>query len=402
MADGERPAIPAPDAAVLQDLPPDQWAVLLRHARAALHRLDEHRLTARMVQLRAAPTGRLAGGRSRRDLCRLLAGGGALWREAASGLQRDPEARDLVAVLRGEADPRTAPQPGPAEPAPDTALRRDQRLRGRHRELVDERDAARRRVAGLQARLQAEHERAAELERELAEATRERDDLRARMEQARSAQDQAVERARRHREAELAEARRQLRALRRREEERRLRRQRRQEARRAAEQREADQTAARRKGRRGGVRRATPGRPSRLPPGVAPGTLEAAQALLAPGRRVLVDGYNVTRQHRDHLPLEQQRAWLAARLATLAARTRVRPTVVFDGDASTGTHLASARKVRLEFTAGGTADDAIVAVVASLPPDEPVVVVTDDRELAERVARLGADLVATRTLLQLG
>lgn len=175
MADGGRPAIPVPDAAVLQDLSADQWALLLRHARAALHRFDEDRLTARMAQLRALPTGRLAGGRSRRDLCRLLAAGDALWRETATGLQGDPDARDLVAVLRGQAELAPAPRAAPADPTPRTARRRDQRLRTRHRELVDERDQARRRVAGLQARLQAERERAAGLERALVEATRERD-----------------------------------------------------------------------------------------------------------------------------------------------------------------------------------------------------------------------------------
>jgi hypothetical protein len=394
-SDDPAPAAPRPPRAdVLQRLPPDAWAVVLRHARGALHELEPGELTPRMEQLRATPTSRLVGGRSRRDLSRLLAAGGPLWWKTSERLRADEQAGGLEAVLRGEAPVPEHDQPRP--PAPTARPEREQRLRQRVRELVEQRDQARRRASGLEARLQTERDRADALAAELEQAAARGDELAERLEAAATERQAAVDRVLRQFESQLADAREELRSYRRSEQERRRRRQRRQEARTRAEERAEREVSRFRSARRSRRRHARPGRPSRLPPGIAPGTRDAVAALLAPGRRLLVDGYNVTRQHRGHLPLEQQRLWLIKRLEGLRTRTRVRPTVVFDGQEAAGAPVAPSRTVAVRFTAGGSADDELVAMVGELPEEEPVVVVTDDRELTERLRAHRVDVVATR------
>ena len=78
-----------PDAAVLEALDADAWAALLPLLRRALHDLDDADTTPRIQQLRAVPAGRLAGGRSRRDLSRLVAAGGPLWEVVRERLQQE-------------------------------------------------------------------------------------------------------------------------------------------------------------------------------------------------------------------------------------------------------------------------------------------------------------------------
>ncbi len=150
------------------------------------------------------------------------------------------------------------------------------------------------------------------------------------------------------------------------------------------------------------TRLAAPGRPSRLPPGVAPGTPDEVRALLTPGRRVLVDGYNVTIDRHEGQPLADQRSWLVRRLEGLAARYDVECSVVFDGDRAvptTATQRLGGRVVKVRYTSGGEADDLLVDMVERLPPAEPVLVVTDDRELRERLEARGADVVGTAAFL---
>src|SRR5690606_19414550 len=99
--------------------------------------------------------------------------------------------------------------------------------------------------------------------------------------------------------------------------------------------------------------------------------------------------------------LAAQRDWLVGLLARLAARYRVRPTVYFDGaQASGGRPPAGGRAVEVRYTAAGlTADDEIVFAVEAMEPRTPVLVVTDDRELAGRVAALRADVIGTGPLV---
>lgn len=398
--DGDAPT-PVPDAEHLLRLAPDHWAVVLRHARAAMKDLDDQLITPRIERLRAVPVSKLAGGRSRRDLCRELAEGGPVWQATTERLAADPgvELRELLS------DGALAPDPpeGPSGPDRDDGdEERIHRLKERARAFRDERDDARRRAEGLDARLRTEHDRIAELEDELASVRDERDRLRGRLDAAAEERQEALDRLRRQHDAELHELREELRVHRRREQRRAERRRRRQERRRTAddgaEDRAAEQVEEYLETRRR-RRLAEADRPSRLPSGVRPGTAEAADALLGGGRLVIIDGYNVTKQHRDHLALEQQRQWLTVRAARLGRRRDVRCVIVFDGDAAARSPRSGPRGLRVVFTADGTADDAIVQMVDDLPDDEPVLVVTDDRELRERVEDRGGEVLGTAPLV---
>lgn len=388
---------PPPRIADLVALPPDQWARLLVHARAALNDLEEAAVTRRVQRLRASPTSRLAGGRMRRELAEELAGGGPAWRGVVERV-RASEDGELGWLLEGQRPPAAPRRPSaPAAPSPDPELEASlEAARDRARQLREERDAARRRVRGAEARVESLEGEVRELEEALAGERERARELEAALDRAAEERERAVDRERRRVERELSELREDLRTHRRRQQRRReeeLRQQRAQEAAREAER-------AREPAGEGAAAGAVPGRPSRLPANVAPGTVEAARELLEPGRLVLVDGYNLTREHREHLDLEQQRTWLIRVLEGLAARRRVRPRVYFDGQGGPAGPWAAARGVQVRFSAEGTtADDEIVFAVAALPPDTPALVVTDDRELIERVEAYSVDRVGTRAFL---
>ena len=237
-------------------------------------------------------------------------------------------------------------------------------------------------MARVQAELDAAHARIAALEQDL--------------EQAASARTAAVDRERRRQEAERARLESELSEFRRREDEAGRRERARERAQEAAKERAA--TPRRTRGRGAPTR---PGRPTPLPRGVAPDTTEAARALLTSGREVLVDGYNVTRTHRGDVDLERQRQWLIDQLAAAVPRIGIDPTIVFDAHQSRGRPSSTRqRDVWVAFTAEGqTADDDIVFRVEARPPDAPIVVVTDDRELRDRLRPYGVDLVHTGNFL---
>jgi hypothetical protein len=381
---------PAMTAAGLQALDADDWARLLPLARRALGELESGGDGAAARRLRALPTGRLVAGRSRAELCRLL----------VADERRRARLTELLdeAGLRDELAPRLAGAPSP--PAPDTARHRRTaerdaearraREQQRLRRLREERDQARRQVEGARARAEAAEREAADARAEAAELQEELQ--RARDELGRTGEERrrAVERERRRGEARARELREQLREARR-ELEQAAERARQEERRPRARPAPASASPSE------APDRVVPGRPSRLPETVAWDTAEAVDLLLDAGRLVLVDGYNVTKQHRGALDLESQRDWLVRRLATLAAQRRVRPVVVFDGErGSSSRPAAGVREVQVRFTAAGiTADDELVFAVEALPDDEPVVVVTDDRELTARLRVLDADVVGT-------
>jgi hypothetical protein len=143
----------------------------------------------------------------------------------------------------------------------------------------------------------------------------------------------------------------------------------------------------------GGGRR---GRPSTLPEGVVARTREAAEWLVADGRVLLVDGYNVTRTHRSQLGWSEQRHWLEQATVALAQRRNVHATIVWDSSRGTpATRRERAGRLTVRYTsADATADDELVLhVELALEPDTPVVVVTDDVELRGRLAQHGVDLL---------
>jgi predicted RNA-binding protein with PIN domain len=130
----------------------------------------------------------------------------------------------------------------------------------------------------------------------------------------------------------------------------------------------------------------------------SPALLE--QYLAMPRSRLVVDGYNVTKSTWPTLSLEAQRARLLALLPALVARTNAETTVVFDAAASeTRPVVASPRRVKVLFSpAGVIADDVIRDLVAAEPSGRVVVVVTEDRALADDVRRAGARVVGPSAL----
>ncbi len=94
------------------------------------------------------------------------------------------------------------------------------------------------------------------------------------------------------------------------------------------------------------------------------------------GLEVLVDGYNVTLRHWPDLALVEQRHRLESGATALVARHGASITLVFDGDGDGGRPARTApASVKVRFTAAEReADDEILELVASLPPEVPVLV----------------------------
>lgn len=152
------------------------------------------------------------------------------------------------------------------------------------------------------------------------------------------------------------------------------------------------------------VRPARAGRPCTLPPGVRSGEPIAVDSLLrVPGIEVVLDGYNLTKDPagRPTAPLPAQRRWLVGLCGGVTSRFHTRITVVFDGtDLVAAGTLQAPRGVRLCFSEGDEiADTVIVELVDQLPADQPVLVVTGDREVADACAALGADIAPAGSFL---
>ncbi|WP_460497058.1 NYN domain-containing protein [Glycomyces tarimensis] len=124
--------------------------------------------------------------------------------------------------------------------------------------------------------------------------------------------------------------------------------------------------------------------------------------LSLPNPHLIVDGYNVTiSAWGDTLTLEQQRNRLVQGLGALAAQTNAEITVVFDGADPIFGAKPSARGVRVLFSAKGEiADDVVVDLARLEPKGRPVIVVSSDREVADRVRRHGAYAVPSPMLVR--
>jgi hypothetical protein len=378
-------ADPGPPAALDPDrlaaLSSDDWAAVLVALRTELAQHEE--LTPAQAAVAARPTGRLVSGEGRAQVVELLAGDGTLARVV---LERTPPT--VRATLLTSAPATAAGEPGDARSDSEVV-----RARERARILRTERESLRRRAEGAEARAEGAERALLDAEAAQREAEDRASALLERLEEAEAERERAVARERRRRDGEVARLTAEVAALRRAEESRHAdhRRRARAEQRRAAAPPQAREQET--------LERVPPGRPTRLPKGIAPGTTEAARALLGPGRLVLIDGYNVTRQHRADLDLEGQRTWLLQLCANAVPTLRLRPIIVFDGQQAGGGRPALGRQqVEVRFTpAGITADDELVLAVEAT--DEPVVVVTDDRELAARVGASAADVVGTLAFL---
>lgn len=125
------------------------------------------------------------------------------------------------------------------------------------------------------------------------------------------------------------------------------------------------------------------------------------QTLGMPRARLIVDGYNVTKEAWPSASLETQRSRLVAALGPLVARSGAETTVVFDAAESTSrTAMPAPRGVRVVFSPEGViADDVIRQLVAAEPRGRVVVVVTGDQALAKDVVRGGARAVPASSLI---
>jgi predicted RNA-binding protein with PIN domain len=133
----------------------------------------------------------------------------------------------------------------------------------------------------------------------------------------------------------------------------------------------------------------------------SPALLE--QLLAMPRARLVIDGYNVSKSAWPSSSLEAQRIRLVTALAPLVARTGAETTVVFDAAETDHRPPVNApRGVRVLFSPRGViADDVIRDLVAAEPTGRALVVVSDDREVAEDAARGGARVATAGALLDL-
>lgn len=365
-----------PTAELLNELPADRWAILQKHARAALRTLEPAQLTPRLTQLRALPPSKLSSGRARRDLCEALSAGGPLWVATATNLLSDAAAADVVETLRTGDLPATTAPPAPEPTTDDAELRA---ARDRARRSLAERDDALRRLDGAEARARAAQDRAGDLAGDLAAARERIEQLEAAVAAADERHRQEQERERRRHEAVVARLEDELKELRRAEDARRKRERQREEQAGRETRRPAPRTT-----------RPTLDDPDRL----RPGTTEHARAHLRRGRLVVVDGYNVAKQAHPDVALAEQRTWLIKLLEGTAVRFGVHPMVIFDAsEALPAGHGPVSRAVKVVFASETeSADDEIVFEVSAR---DDVVVVTDDRELQGRVRAVGADAIGT-------
>jgi predicted RNA-binding protein with PIN domain len=147
----------------------------------------------------------------------------------------------------------------------------------------------------------------------------------------------------------------------------------------------------------------TPGRRRALalPGGVARDSPRATEFLLRAARvLVLVDGYNVAKLAwpDEDLPVQRQRG--LDLVDAVARRFGSELVVVFDGAEVVGGHSSRRRLARVAYSPPGvTADDVIRDEVGAAPPDRPVVVVTNDREVQRDVVRAGANVISSNSFL---
>ena len=135
---------------------------------------------------------------------------------------------------------------------------------------------------------------------------------------------------------------------------------------------------------------------------LGPGAASVLEQLLTlPRSRLLVDGYNVSKNAWGSSSLEAQRLRLLTGLAPLVARTGAETTVVFDAANLTARPVVSApRGVKVVFSPPGViADDVIRSEIERLPADRHVVIVTNDAEVQRDARAAGCNVVSSNALL---
>jgi predicted RNA-binding protein with PIN domain len=331
------------------------------------------------------------------------------WLEDGANLKKDDARLLSVAVARGEGwEKELSNNEAPKRPAKNEAARLKEALdkeRARTAKLKEESRSAR---EAARAEVQA-------AKRRTAEATEEIRELRARLRSSESEMKAArveldktktsIEKDRRalRREAErataakkeaaerLASSKREVAALKREKN--------------ALDGQLADARAAlerTKKVRSGGSQKAGPRRPLKAPKGLLDDAPETLLHWLATDEvRLIVDGYNVGKAKKGfNVDLEPMRKRLVDEVAKLARRFKLDTTVIFDGaDVAPGTPKLRRPPVRIVYSPPDViADDIIVDTVRESPP-HPIIVVTNDKGLQGRVAKLGATVATSDQLL---
>jgi predicted RNA-binding protein with PIN domain len=120
--------------------------------------------------------------------------------------------------------------------------------------------------------------------------------------------------------------------------------------------------------------------------------------------RLVIDGYNVAKADGgfEDLQLESQRERLIDALFKLAKMTDTETIVVFDAQLVPGRRARKMKRpVVIEWSnPGQIADDYIISRLEELPK-EPVILVTNDKELQERGRELAATIATSQQLLAL-
>ncbi|MFM7509434.1 MAG: NYN domain-containing protein, partial [Actinomycetota bacterium] len=142
-------------------------------------------------------------------------------------------------------------------------------------------------------------------------------------------------------------------------------------------------------------------RPQRLVRGAVEGTPAGVDQLLrSPGALVVVDGYNLAMAVWRSLSPAELRDRTVGFLTDVRSRTGADVVVVFDGG-EIGERLAVAAPVgvRTMFSPTGIeADDVIIDLMAKVPAEQPVVVVSSDRRVRDGVRRQGANVIRSEEL----
>jgi len=137
-----------------------------------------------------------------------------------------------------------------------------------------------------------------------------------------------------------------------------------------------------------------------LPPGMTLDTCEGVEAALrTPGAVLVVDGYNLTMRAWPEATVADQRERLLAALTGLAARTRARIVVVFDGSDVPPGGRSPRSGVRVRFSdPGQEADTLVVEEARTAARDAPVLVASSDRWVQDHAEAVGARVIDAGTL----
>lgn len=138
--------------------------------------------------------------------------------------------------------------------------------------------------------------------------------------------------------------------------------------------------------------------------GLEPGEPAAIEWYLnVDGMKVFVDGYNASLTLWPQLTLPLQRQALVRGIRDLALRSTAEFAIVFDGTHDTGAApVAGSNQVRVTFSPPDVeADDVILDSLAHLPPTRPALVVSADRRVQDGAIAVGANVVEPRDLLPL-